>query len=136
MVLALRKRIIYWMIRKAYRKLTGLNVDIYIHDFHHIHIGKNTRIAPGVAMISSNHNSYDVSIQDPHEDINIGHDSMIGANAVILPGITLGPHTIVGAGAIVTHSFNEGYCVVVGNPAKKIKELDKNKCVEGNKCKY
>lgn len=47
----------------------------------------------------------------------------MGMNAVILPGVTLGPHTSVGAGAVVTKSFPEGYCIVAGIPAKKIKEV-------------
>lgn len=37
---------------------------------------------------------------------------------------------MVGAGAVVTKSFPEGYCVIAGVPAKKIKDLDKKKCIE------
>ena len=47
-------------------------------------------------------------------------------NAVILPGVELGDHTIVGAGAIVTKSYPEGYCVLVGNPARPIKKVVKD----------
>lgn len=57
----------------------------------------------------------------------IGRNCWIGMNAVILPGVKLGDYTIVGAGAVVTHSFPEGYCVIGGVPAKKIKDLDKDK---------
>ena len=53
----------------------------------------------------------------------------IGMNVVILPGVHLGPRTIVGAGSVVTKSFPNGYCVIGGNPAKLIKELDKEKFV-------
>lgn len=45
-------------------------------------------------------------------------------NCSILPGVTLGEHTIVGAGSVVTKSFPEGNCVIAGNPARKIKELE------------
>jgi acetyltransferase-like isoleucine patch superfamily enzyme len=45
-------------------------------------------------------------------------------NAVILPGVTLGDHTIVGAGSVVTKSFENGNCVIAGNPAKIIKNLE------------
>lgn len=46
-------------------------------------------------------------------------------NSVILPGVELGDHTIVGAGAIVTKSFPGGYCVIVGNPAKIVKNIER-----------
>ena len=45
-------------------------------------------------------------------------------NSVILPEVTLGDYTIVGAGSIVTKSFTKGNCVIAGNPAKVIKELN------------
>jgi acetyltransferase-like isoleucine patch superfamily enzyme len=44
----------------------------------------------------------------------------IGANATILPGITIGQNAIVGAGAVVTRSVPP-HAVVVGNPARIIR---------------
>lgn len=41
----------------------------------------------------------------------------IGANATILPGITIGAHAMVGAGAVVTRDVPP-YAIVVGNPAR------------------
>lgn len=43
----------------------------------------------------------------------------IGANASILPGITIGIQSMVGAGAVVTHDVPP-YAKVVGNPARII----------------
>jgi serine acetyltransferase len=44
---------------------------------------------------------------------------------------------VVGAGSEVTKSFPEGNCVIAGNPAKFIKELDPDKLVRMNyKHKY
>lgn len=40
----------------------------------------------------------------------------IGANATVLPGITIGEQALVGAGAVVTRSV-PAYATVVGNPA-------------------
>jgi serine acetyltransferase len=50
-------------------------------------------------------------------------------NATILPGVTLGDFVVVGAGSVVTKSFEDGYCVVAGNPAKKIRNLTPENCV-------
>ncbi len=41
----------------------------------------------------------------------------IGANATILPGITIGPKAMVGAGAVVTRGVPAN-AIVVGNPAR------------------
>ncbi len=41
----------------------------------------------------------------------------IGANATILPGITIGQHALVGAGAVVVRSVPP-YAVAIGNPAR------------------
>ena len=45
----------------------------------------------------------------------------IGANATILPGVSIGRGAMVGAGAVVTHDVPP-YAVVVGNPARIIQE--------------
>lgn len=92
-----------------------------------IEIGKGTWIAPGVGIIASNHSLSDPEERQEGKAVKIGEKCWIGMNAVILPGVTLGPHTTVGAGAVVTKSFPEGYCVIGGNPAKIIKYIEKGK---------
>jgi acetyltransferase-like isoleucine patch superfamily enzyme len=44
----------------------------------------------------------------------------IGANATILPGLTIGQNAMVGAGAVVTRSVPP-HAVVVGNPARIVR---------------
>lgn len=89
-----------------------------------IRIGKGTFIAGNVGLITANHDLNDLSKAAPGKDINIGKDCWIGMNCMILPGVELGEHTIVGAGSVVTKSFPQGNCVIAGNPAKVIKELN------------
>jgi len=48
----------------------------------------------------------------------------IGANATIVCGVRLGCYSMVGAGSVVTHD-TEPYSLVIGNPAKKIGQVDK-----------
>ncbi|HEY4298765.1 MAG TPA: WxcM-like domain-containing protein [Paraburkholderia sp.] len=53
------------------------------------------------------------------EATRIGRHASIGANATILPGLTIGQYAMVGAGAVVTRSVPP-YAIVVGNPARII----------------
>lgn len=52
-----------------------------------------------------------------HPITNLKKGSSIGANATILPGITIGANSMVGAGAVVTKNVPPN-AIVVGNPAK------------------
>ena len=83
-----------------------------------IKIGKGTRIAPNVGIVTSNHDPRDPSRMLDPKAVTIGEHCWIGMNAVILPGVTLGSHTVVGAGSVVSTSFGRGYGVLVGVPAR------------------
>lgn len=50
-------------------------------------------------------------------ETRIGKGASIGANATLLPGITIGMNVMVGAGAVVTRSVPP-HAIVVGNPAR------------------
>ena len=54
---------------------------------------------------------------DEHPVTVVRRGASIGANATILPGLTIGQYAMVGAGAVVTRSVPP-YAVVVGNPAR------------------
>ncbi len=88
-----------------------------------ITIGKGTRIANNVGIITTNHDFLNLEKHQPGKDVVLGEQCWIGMNSMILPGVVLGPHTVVGAGSVVTHSFEDGYCIIAGNPARKIKDL-------------
>lgn len=55
-----------------------------------------------------------------NRQVVIGNDVWIGANVVILPGISIGDGAILAAGAVVTKDV-EPYAIVGGVPAKVIK---------------
>lgn len=97
--------------------------------------GKDCFVACNVGIITSNHDPNDLSKHLPGKDIVIGAHSWIGMNSMILPGVILGEHTVVGAGSVVTKSFPEGNCVIAGNPAKVIKQLEPQKTGSGEKMK-
>jgi acetyltransferase-like isoleucine patch superfamily enzyme len=91
-------------------------------------IGDFTNLGPNVGLISKNHDLVDNRLYTQDPPIRIGAFCWLGMGVVVLPGIELGDHTVVGANAVVTHSFPKGYCVLAGNPAVVIKELDRETC--------
>lgn len=132
-----RKYGVRWPIGKSCRIPNGRNIvfdpssliifqqpGTYFQSHHGtITIGKNVWIAQNVGIITENHDPVNPEMHLPAKDVTIGDGCWIGMNAVILPGVALGPRTTVGAGSVVTHSF-DGNCVVAGNPAKVIRYLD------------
>ena len=90
-----------------------------------ITIEDNVQIAGNVSLLTNNHDPYDRMIL-PCKPILIKKGAWIGANVVVLRGISIGKHAIVGAGSVVTKDVPD-YAVVVGNPAKVVKMLDPEK---------
>lgn len=54
-------------------------------------------------------------------DTYIGSNCVIGINSIIMPGVKIGDQVVVGSGSVVTKDIPDNV-VVVGNPAKIIKE--------------
>jgi acetyltransferase-like isoleucine patch superfamily enzyme len=79
-------------------------------------------IGPNVTFTND---PYPRSKQYPDEfsGIKICKGASIGANATILPGITIGKDAMVGAGAVVTQDVPPK-AVVVGNPARIIRYVE------------
>ncbi len=106
----------------------GDSPGVYINAQNGINVGDYTNLGPNVGIISANHDYIDNSQPADAPPINIGRFCWLGMGAVILPGVQLGDFTIVGAGAVVTKSFADGFCVIAGNPAKIIRELNRADC--------
>lgn len=106
------------------KKSFAVSPGCYIQGGNGIIIMDDTIFAPGTKIISANHNiNRDSREWVQSNPITIGKRCWIGANAIVLPGVTLGDNVIVGAGAVVTHSF-PGYTVLAGVPAKVIRVIN------------
>lgn len=85
-----------------------------------VEIGSDVLIGPGVRIISYQHQfAAGTPIRRQPvtgKPIRIHDDVWIGANAVILAGVTVGSGAVVGAGAVVTRDVPENG-VVAGVPA-------------------
>lgn len=80
-----------------------------------IHIGEESYVASGAIVFA-----HDFS-RGIHKDTFIGKRCFIGANSIVMCGITIGDEVIVGAGSVVTKDVPSG-CIVAGNPARIIRE--------------
>lgn len=105
-----------------------------------ITIGDGTLTGKWVTISDNNHGSYDVndsesllewgdvrpslrtiSIKGP---IEIGKNVWIGDKATILSGVSIGDGAVIGANSVVTKDV-PAYSIVGGNPAKVLKQLNK-----------
>ena len=76
---------------------------------------------PEVGLFTVNHEPHNIRTIMT-KSIHIKRNAWIGARVNILPGVTVGENAIVGTGSVVTHDVPDN-CVVVGVPAKLVKEI-------------
>lgn len=94
-----------------------------------IMIGNHVVMGPGTMILSSTHNH---SIQNGKwmddrcsAPISIGDECFIGAGAILLAGVSIGPRSVVSAGSVVTRDVPEGV-IVGGSPASFIKKVPRS----------
>ena len=93
-----------------------------------VHIGSHVNLAQNITVSGLIHNYQDVDIRIDEQGVStalitIEDDVWVGANAVILSGVTIGKHSVVAAGSVVSRSIPP-YSVCAGIPAKVIKQYD------------
>ena len=95
-----------------------------------VEIGDNVLIAPNCFISSSNHD-YENPDNDDYlkkeipSKTKIEDKVWIGANCVIVAGVTIGTCSIVAGGSVVTKDV-EPYTIVAGNPARVVKTYNKD----------
>ena len=86
----------------------GGNVSIWDSDFHPLNIEERRSHSQNIKT----------------KPIIIKDDVFIGANSIILKGVTIGNGAIVGAGSVVTKDIPDGE-IWAGNPARYIRKVEK-----------
>jgi acetyltransferase-like isoleucine patch superfamily enzyme len=88
-----------------------------------ITFGEKCLLAPNVTITASNYGTapgqFVMDQPKIERDVTIGRDVWLGANTVVLAGVTIGEHAIVAAGAVVTKDVPPS-AIVGGVPAKVI----------------
>lgn len=100
-----------------------INFNCTILDLGGVTIEDGVLIAPNVNLLSEGH---PLSPQNRHDlvpgHIHIKQNAWIGANATVLPGVSVGKNSIVAAGAVVSKDVPDN-TIVGGIPAKVLKDL-------------
>lgn len=122
--------------RFSYRTISlGSNVFIssgavFSADRSRIIIGSYVMFGPNVVVSGGDHDITQTDkpmfmVKDKaaacDADVVIEDDVWVGANSIILKGVTIGMGSIVAAGSIVTKNVDP-FCIYAGAPARKIKE--------------
>lgn len=95
-----------------------------------ITIGDDVKIGGGTRIYDTDFHSLDPNLRKGPDDtkykacapVEIREGAFLGANSIILKGVTIGKNAIVGAGSIVTKSIPDNE-IWAGNPAKFIRSI-------------
>ncbi|MFV0539287.1 MAG: sugar O-acetyltransferase [Dysgonomonas sp.] len=105
------------------------NMNCIILDEAKVVFGNNVFIAPGCGFYTAEH-PLDVEQRNKGleyaKPITIGNNVWIGAQCIILAGVTIGDNCVIGAGSVVTRNIPANV-VAVGNPCRVLKNIEQNK---------
>lgn len=88
--------------------------DVMLGSGVHIYVGNHRFDDPRRPIVDQGHM--------PSQPVTLKRGCWIGANAVILPGVTIGENAVIGAGSIVTRDVAPA-AVAAGNPARVIRDI-------------
>lgn len=101
-----------------------------IYALSNITLEDNVIIGSGCKIIDNDFHSLDPSKRINQKDcdikrspIQIGENSFIGMNSIILKGTKIGKRCVVGAGSVVHGTFPDDV-IIAGNPAKIVKYIE------------
>ncbi|WP_343290754.1 sugar O-acetyltransferase [Vibrio harveyi] len=101
------------------------NFNLTLVDDTLIYIGDHVMIGPNVTIATAGH-PIDPELRRDIAQFNIpvhiGNNVWIGANSVVLPGVTIGENSVIGAGSVVTKDIPANV-VAVGNPCRVLREI-------------
>lgn len=96
------------------------NFNLTCVDDTHIYVGDYTMFGPNVVIATAGHPINPDLRQKTYQynaPVHIGKNCWIGAQCVILPGVTIGDNSVIGAGSIVTRDIPPNV-VAYGNPCR------------------
>ena len=104
------------------------NFNLTLVDDTDIYVGDKVMFAPNVTVATAGHPiNPELRYQAMQYNIpvHIGNNVWIGANSVVLPGVTIGDNSVIGAGSVVTKDIPPNV-VAVGNPCRVLREISEH----------
>jgi acetyltransferase-like isoleucine patch superfamily enzyme len=101
----------------------AINSHVQIYGHGGVLIGEHAQIGPSTIVTTTGHDYRAIELERDYSAIEIGKRVWIGANATILPGVSIGENSVIGAGAVVTRDI-PAYSLAVGVPARVIRSID------------
>ena len=101
------------------------NFNLTLVDDTDIYVGDKVMFGPNVTVATAGHpiepHLRDLQMQY-NIPVHIGRNVWIGANSVVLPGVTIGENSVIGAGSVVTKDIPANV-VAVGNPCRVLRPI-------------
>ncbi|MFA6865989.1 MAG: sugar O-acetyltransferase [Clostridia bacterium] len=99
------------------------NFNLTLIDDGDIFVGDNVMMASNVTLVTATH-PINPTLRKTQTQYNkpiyIGENVWLGANVVVLPGVSIGKNSVIGAGSVVTKDIPENV-VAVGAPCKVLR---------------
>lgn len=104
---------------------TYANMNLTLIDDWKITIGKCVLFGPNVTLCTTGHPIHPDHRMDGMYSfpITIGDKVWIGANVIVLPGVTIGENSVIGAGSVVTKDIPANV-IAFGSPCKVYREIN------------
>lgn len=101
------------------------NFNLTVVDDGEVYVGDRVMFGPNVTIATANHPiepGLRHRLLQYNKSVHIGENVWVGANTVIVPGVTIGKNSVIGAGSVVTKDIPENV-VAVGNPCRVLRPI-------------
>ena len=101
------------------------NFNLTVVDDGDVYVGDKVMFGPNVTIATANHPiepGLRSKAMQYNKPVRIGENVWIGANTVIVPGVSIGKNSVIGAGSVVTKDIPENV-VAVGNPCRVLRPI-------------
>ncbi len=100
----------------------GVRIHTQVFVPEYTMLEENCWIGPNVVVTNARYPKHP-SVKNELKGAFIKQNAKVGANATLLPGVTIGRDSLIGAGSVVTKDIADGI-IAAGNPVKMLRKID------------